>query len=123
MNNKISFPSVNMADENGLLAIGGDYSLSTLLAAYYNGIFPWPLGSNIKTITWFAPDPRGAILLDNFKIPKSFKKFLRSKMGNNSNVSQIINFSFVGVKFIIHKLISYKQRTPVRSSLNSTSCI
>ena len=38
---EVVFPPVEMADENGLLAIGGDLSSERILAAYKQGIFPW----------------------------------------------------------------------------------
>jgi len=41
LNETIQFPPPEMADEDGLLAIGGDLSRARLLHAYRNGIFPW----------------------------------------------------------------------------------
>jgi leucyl/phenylalanyl-tRNA--protein transferase len=41
LNKALSFPPVEMADEDGLLAIGGDLSTERLLLAYRKGIFPW----------------------------------------------------------------------------------
>ena len=37
------FPAVDLAldEPNGLLAFGGDLSISRLLNAYHSGIFPW----------------------------------------------------------------------------------
>ena len=71
---KSIFPPVESADEYGLVAIGGYYSLSILLEAYYLGIFPWPISSKIDSVTWFSPDPRGLIKLSDLKAPKKFKK-------------------------------------------------
>ena len=39
--NEISFPNPKLAEENGLLAFGGDLCVERLLLAYMNGIFPW----------------------------------------------------------------------------------
>ncbi|UCF86859.1 MAG: leucyl/phenylalanyl-tRNA--protein transferase, partial [Nitrospiraceae bacterium] len=50
------FPSPDLAEENGLLAVGGDLSLKRLLLAYSLGIFPWY--SHDSPILWWSPDPR-----------------------------------------------------------------
>ncbi len=36
------FPDPELADDEGLIAVGGDLSTARLLAAYDHGIFPWP---------------------------------------------------------------------------------
>lgn len=68
-----TFPDPRRADEDGLVAIGGDLSPERLLAAYSSGIFPW----TVNPITWWSPDPRGTIELDSFHVPRSLAKFLR----------------------------------------------
>ena len=40
LSNELYFPPVTEADEEGILAIGGDLSTQRLLLAYRNGIFP-----------------------------------------------------------------------------------
>ncbi|MFT5127914.1 MAG: leucyl/phenylalanyl-tRNA--protein transferase [Rhodothermales bacterium] len=55
LNNHITFPPVDEADIDGLLAIGGDLSPRRLIAAYAQGIFPW---YNEDPILWFSPNPR-----------------------------------------------------------------
>jgi leucyl/phenylalanyl-tRNA--protein transferase len=37
---EIYFPRPELADDDGLLAVGGDLSVERLLLAYTNGIFP-----------------------------------------------------------------------------------
>ena len=71
----VKFPPVETANEDGLLAVGGNLDIETLSLAYQQGIFPWPVSENFP-LTWFAPDPRGALLFENFRLPRSFKKFL-----------------------------------------------
>ncbi|MBS1634118.1 MAG: leucyl/phenylalanyl-tRNA--protein transferase, partial [Bacteroidetes bacterium] len=51
----LSFPPVETAGEEGLLAIGGDLKPERLLLAYRKGIFPWYEGD---LILWWYPDPR-----------------------------------------------------------------
>ncbi|MFK7903842.1 MAG: leucyl/phenylalanyl-tRNA--protein transferase, partial [Chitinophagales bacterium] len=54
--NHLSFPPPHMAEEDGMLAIGGDLSAERLLVAYSTGIFPW--FSEHEPILWWSPDPR-----------------------------------------------------------------
>lgn len=70
------FPSIELADDNGVLCIGGDLSSETLRAAYHQGIFPWPINEEFPVV-WFAPPMRGVLLFDEFHIPKSVAKMLR----------------------------------------------
>ncbi|NMH64218.1 leucyl/phenylalanyl-tRNA--protein transferase [Shewanella salipaludis] len=74
-----AFPSPEHAltDPNGLLAIGGDLQPSRLLAAYYEGIFPW---FNVNDpILWWSPDPRAIFIPGKIKISTSLRKFLRKQ--------------------------------------------
>ncbi len=72
----IVFPPLETASPEGLLAIGGSLDVETLLTAYSQGIFPWPISSN-SPLTWFSPDPRGIIKVSDFHLSKSFHKFLK----------------------------------------------
>jgi len=67
------FPRPETADEDGLVAVGGDMKPGTLLLAYRNGIFPW----TSDPITWWSPDPRAIIEPDGLHVPRSLAKFLR----------------------------------------------
>lgn len=71
------FPPVEEADEDGLLAVGGDYSVPMLFEAYHGGIFPWPL-DDLPPL-WFAPPQRAILRLDEFHIPQSLRKELRRR--------------------------------------------
>ncbi|WP_158969766.1 leucyl/phenylalanyl-tRNA--protein transferase [Paraglaciecola sp. L3A3] len=72
------FPRCEYAldEPNGLLAFGGDLSVARLIKAYKNGVFPWY--SQGEPILWWSPDPRGILLLDEFKCSKSLAKFSRN---------------------------------------------
>ncbi|RLA65579.1 MAG: leucyl/phenylalanyl-tRNA--protein transferase [Epsilonproteobacteria bacterium] len=74
----VSFPSIEKADEEGLLALGGDLEIPSLLLAYKQGIFPWPLGADYP-LAWFSPDPRGILRHKDLLISKSLKKILRQE--------------------------------------------
>ena len=66
------FPHPDDANEDGILAWGGDLNPTRLIRAYQNGIFPWY--SKDDPIIWWSPDPRLIMELDDFKISKSLKK-------------------------------------------------
>jgi leucyl/phenylalanyl-tRNA--protein transferase len=77
LNKELVFPNPSYAEEEGILAIGGDLSIDRLLLAYVNGIFPWfTEGSDIL---WWSPDPRMVLFLEKFKLSDSLKQLIRSK--------------------------------------------
>ena len=65
------FPDVNSADENGIVAVGGNLSLGTLINAYSKGIFPWFNEGEI--IQWYSPDPRFVLFPKKIKISHSMR--------------------------------------------------
>ncbi len=75
LTSRLAFPDPRLADEEGLLAIGGDLSVDRLLLAYRSGIFPW----TVSPITWWSPDPRAIFELDAFYVSRSFARVLRKK--------------------------------------------
>ncbi|TJY37994.1 leucyl/phenylalanyl-tRNA--protein transferase [Pontimicrobium aquaticum] len=90
LTNKISFPKVSMANEEGLLAIGGDLTVDRLIDAYKKGIFPWyEVG---QPILWWSPDPRFVLFPEKLKVSKSMKQVLK-----NSNFTVTVNKDFNSV--------------------------
>lgn len=86
------FPPLESADEHGLLALGGDLELESLLLAYTNGIFPWPISEEYP-LAWFSPNPRGILAFDKLHISKSLKKFLKKnpyEIRFNTNFEAVI---------------------------------
>jgi len=77
LSDKLRFPPPELAEKDGLLAIGGDLSPERLLLAYSNGIFPW--FSVGDPILWWSPSPRLVIFPDEFKVPKRLSRLLRQK--------------------------------------------
>ncbi|MFC5193938.1 leucyl/phenylalanyl-tRNA--protein transferase [Bizionia hallyeonensis] len=91
LNQDLWFPPVSQANEDGLLAIGGDLSVPRLLLAYQLGIFPWFEGS--QPILWWSPDPRFVLFPENLKVSKSMKQVLRNAdftVSINQNFNQVI---------------------------------
>lgn len=72
---EIYFPDPTLAEEDGLLAVGGDLSLNRLLLAYSNGIFPWY--NDDDPILWWCPKERFIIKPSEIHVSKSMKKFFR----------------------------------------------
>ncbi len=72
-----AFPPVESAleDPNGLLAVGGDLSVSRLVNAYSLGIFPW-YESN-QPLLWWSPDPRAVLRCENLHVSRSLKRTMR----------------------------------------------
>ncbi len=71
----VEFPSVDEADEYGLLAVGGDLHVESLLLAYGNGIFPWPHEG--YPMLWFAPAERAILDFDEFHVPSRLARYLK----------------------------------------------
>ena len=86
------FPPLDLADEEGLLAIGGDYSLPMLLEAYRGGIFPWPV-EDLPPL-WFAPPQRAVLFLEEFHISKTLRRAMRHRdyeIAIDRNFSKVID--------------------------------
>ena len=69
----VIFPNPELANTNGLLAVGGDLSPERLVAAYRTGIFPW-FSDDSPDIMWWSPDPRMVLYPDKFKLSKSLRR-------------------------------------------------
>lgn len=73
--NDLSFPDPALAEDDGLLAVGGDLSEQRLINAYQIGIFPWY--AHDEPIYWYSPHERCVILPQNIHISKSMKRLMR----------------------------------------------
>ena len=71
---EISFPDPVLAEENGLLAVGGDLSTERLLLAYLYGIFPWYEPGD--EILWWCPKERFLIFPGEIQVSRSMKKYM-----------------------------------------------
>ncbi|MCL2025908.1 MAG: leucyl/phenylalanyl-tRNA--protein transferase [Leptospirales bacterium] len=77
---EIIFPPVELAEPNGVLAVGGDLSVERLIAAYRHGIFPW--FSEGSPILWWSPDPRFVLYPSEIKISRSMRQVIDRKFFN-----------------------------------------
>lgn len=76
MTARFVFPDPRSADKDGLLAVGGNLEPQTLEQAYRHGIFPWPHPG--YPLMWFSPDPRGVLDFQEFHIPTSMQKWIKT---------------------------------------------
>lgn len=72
---ELTFPNPNDANEDGIVAWGGDLNPSRLIRAYQNGIFPWYAKDD--PIIWWSTNPRLIMELDDFKLSRSLKKSIK----------------------------------------------
>ncbi|MCK0146327.1 leucyl/phenylalanyl-tRNA--protein transferase [Arenibacter sp. F26102] len=92
LDHRLQFPNVENADDDGLLAVGGDLSPERLLLAYRNGIFPWFNEDSI--ILWWSPDPRMVLFPEKVKISKSMHQVMKSsrfRISWNTEFEKVIN--------------------------------
>ncbi|RZK41625.1 MAG: leucyl/phenylalanyl-tRNA--protein transferase [Pedobacter sp.] len=76
----LAFPEPDLADPDGLLAIGGDLSLERLYLAYQHGIFPW--FNEDDPILWYSPHERCVIFPHKIKVSKSLQRTINQGMFN-----------------------------------------
>lgn len=76
LDQNIVFPNIQEADQEGLLAIGGDLSLERLVLAYKSGIFPW--FNEDEVILWWSPNPRFVLYPTDLKVSKSMRQCLKN---------------------------------------------
>ncbi|HXG08635.1 MAG TPA: leucyl/phenylalanyl-tRNA--protein transferase [Gemmataceae bacterium] len=79
-----------LADESGLVGIGGDLSPQWLLEAYRRGIFPWY--DETLPILWWSPDPRAIFELDGLHVSRRLRRTIRS-----GKFTLTVNQDFAGV--------------------------
>src|SRR3569623_1300985 len=92
LDKRIIFPDPSLAEEDGLLAVGGDLSSKRLLLAYHNGIFPWY--GDETPILWYSPHERFVLFPDELKVSKSMSQILRSgrfRVTYDQNFAEVID--------------------------------
>lgn len=75
-NDIFDFPSADLAEEDGLIAVGGDLIPDRLINAYSSGIFPWY--SDGEPIMWWSLDPRMVMKPTEIKVSKSLRRTIKS---------------------------------------------
>ncbi len=91
LNQDLYFPLIQQANEDGILAIGGDLSPERLLLAYQSGIFPWFNAD--EPIIWWSPNPRMVLFLEELVVSKSMRKTIKNndfKVTFNQSFKEVI---------------------------------
>ena len=70
------FPNPLLVENEELIALGGDFNVCRLVAAYSSGIFPWFIEQDL--IHWFSPETRLIIPIGEVKVSKSLSKVIRN---------------------------------------------
>lgn len=89
---ELYFPPVDEANEDGILAVGGDLSPERLLLAYRSGIFPW--FDEDEPVLWWAPEYRMVVFPEQFVVSKSMRNILNRnafKITFNQNFKDVIS--------------------------------
>jgi leucyl/phenylalanyl-tRNA---protein transferase len=92
LNEDMVFPPAELAEPDGLLAVGGDLSVTRLLLAYQSGIFPWY--SDDTPILWYAPHERFVLYPNELRVSKSMQKILKQnvfQVTTNKAFADVIN--------------------------------
>lgn len=76
LTDEMLFPPPELAEDNGLLAVGGDLSEPRILLAYSMGIFPWY--SEEDPLLWWSPDPRPVLFPDELKLSRSLRQTIKN---------------------------------------------
>ncbi len=71
-----ALPDILFPDEYGLVYVGGELTVASVIEAYAKGCFPW---SGEHPIPWFSPDPRLVLFPENFRPSRSLRKLARQK--------------------------------------------
>src|SRR4051794_17207354 len=71
----LRFPDPSKAGPEGILAIGGDLHPDSLLLAYRQGIFPWPIER--LPLAWFCPPERAILRFADLRVPRRLARLAR----------------------------------------------
>ncbi|MBB5348943.1 leucyl/phenylalanyl-tRNA--protein transferase [Desulfoprunum benzoelyticum] len=76
LSKQVLFPPPELAEESGLVAVGGDLSSERLIAAYSRGIFPW-YGEGDPILWWFT-SPRLVLFPSELRVSRRLARYLRT---------------------------------------------
>jgi leucyl/phenylalanyl-tRNA--protein transferase len=68
-------PENALRDPDGLLAVGGNLSVNTLLSAYHQGIFPWY--EEGQPVLWWSPAPRAVLFPEHLHVSRTLRRSWR----------------------------------------------
>lgn len=112
---KIYFPDPVLADDDGLLAIGGDLSVERLLLAYSNGIFPWY--NKDDPLMWWCPKRRFIIRPSKIHISRSMRKYMKKH-----DVSIVLNRDFADTMHRCRTMREFREGTWITDEMEEAYC-
>ncbi|HYP54229.1 MAG TPA: leucyl/phenylalanyl-tRNA--protein transferase [Pyrinomonadaceae bacterium] len=68
----LRFPDPRLADEHGIVAVGGRLDPHTLREAYRRGVFPWPVEG--YPMLWFCPEERAVLEFKDLHVSRSLAR-------------------------------------------------
>ena len=68
----VAFPNPRETNADGIVAVGGDLHPESLLLAYRQGIFPWPVER--MPLLWFCPAERAVLEFAALHLPRSLAR-------------------------------------------------
>lgn len=71
------FSNPRAETSEGIIAAGGAMNPELLIYSYAQGVFPWPHEG--YPLLWFSPEMRGVIDFSEFRMPRSFQKWLKNQ--------------------------------------------
>lgn len=93
LSEELAFPPAELANEDGVVAVGGDVSPERLVLAYESGIFPWPVEG--LPLLWFSPDPRFVLRPSELHVARSLRKRMRQapfRLTADTAFTEVIDF-------------------------------
>ncbi|MDO5652104.1 MAG: leucyl/phenylalanyl-tRNA--protein transferase [Moraxella sp.] len=104
-------PSTDVSS-SGLIALGGDLSVGTLVYAYTHGLFPW--FNDGEPIAWWCPNPRCVMIPQDFRPAKSLVRTAKK-----SDWTLTINHTFDEVMHACSLPRSYSDDTWIHDEMKS----
>ena len=92
LDDQLWFPDPHLGEPDGMIAVGGDLSVSRLLLAYSYGFFPWFSFHWYNEPHWYCPMQRYVIFPEEIHISHSMKQLIRK-----NRYELTINQDFEGV--------------------------
>lgn len=77
LDHNLWFPDPHLADDDGLVAVGGDLSVDRLILAYSYGFFPWFSFRCQKEPLWYCPQQRFVIFPGEIHVSHTMRQLIR----------------------------------------------
>ena len=77
---ELIFPDPHLADDDGLLCVGGDLRVERLVLAYHYGIFPWFSFRNCIEPHWYCPKRRFVIFPHEIHVSHSMRSLINKQL-------------------------------------------